>query len=116
MPELKTEILTAVQFQDELRRAARLDGRCGAEDPLAAAVLQIQTNPMFAQSRLLARILDALTHAHGEFRRAELAAFDTRTRGVVIALMDLARAGTVSPIKWEEAVSAAHQAQATAAN
>jgi hypothetical protein len=39
LPELKTEILTTVQFQEELRRAARLDGRCAVENPLAAAVL-----------------------------------------------------------------------------
>ena len=114
MPEIKTEVLTAVQFEEELRRVARLDARCGTENPLGAAVLQIQTNPTFTQSRLLTRILDALTYARGEFRRAELATLDTATRGLVIALMNASCSGTITRAKWEEAVSAAHQAQSAA--
>ena len=114
MYERTNEILTAAQFQEELRRVARLDARSVAENPLAAAVLQIQTNPTFTQSRLLMRILDALTYARGEFRRAELAALDTATLRVVIALMDSLQAGTIARPKLEEAVTAAHRAQSAA--
>ena len=114
MSERTTEILTAFQFQEELRRVARLDARCVVENPLGAAVLQIQTHPTFTQSRLLTRILDALTYAQGDFRRAEVAALDTPTRRLVIALMDSLHAGTIAPTQWQEAVNAAHQAQSAA--
>jgi|KBSMisStaDraftv2_1062788.scaffolds.fasta_scaffold1733597_1 hypothetical protein len=105
------DVLTATQFQEELRRAARLDAPCALENPLAEAVQQIQKNPTYTQSRLLTRILDALTYTRGDFRRAEISALDSSTRAIVIALMDSLRAGTTARTKWEEAVNSANLAQ-----
>ena len=109
-----TDVLTALQFQDELRRAARLDAPCVAENPLAAAVQQIPAHPAYTQSRLLMRILEALTYTRGDFRRAEIAALDRPTRALVIALIDSSCAGTTARAKWEDAVGAANQAQSAA--
>ena len=105
------DVLTAMQFQQELRRAARLDAPCVLENPLAEAVQQIQKHPMHTQSRLLTRILDALTYARGDFRRAEVSALDSPTRAIVIALMDSISRGTTARTKWEEAVNSANLAQ-----
>jgi len=105
------DLLTAVQFQDELRRATRLDAHGVLENPLAEAVQQIQKNPTFTQSRLLTRILDALTYGRGDFRLAEISALDSSTRSIVIALMDAFSAGTTARTKWEEAVHSANLAQ-----
>ena len=105
------EDLTAVQFEEALRRAARLDAPCVLANPLAEAVQQIQKNPTHTQSRLLTRILDALTYARGNFRRAEVSSLDSATRSMVIALMDSISAGTTARTKWEEAVNSANLAQ-----
>jgi len=99
------------RFQDELRRAARYCPRLPAGDPLAAAVKKIQQNPAFAQSRLLTRILTALTYQKGEFRRAEAAALDVDTLSIVITLMDICSAGTLAREEWTHAVDAANAAQ-----
>ena len=108
------DVLTTVQFQEELRRAARLDAPCVLEDPLAEAVRQIQKNPAYTQSRLLTRILDALTYTRGDFRLAEISALDSSTRSMVIALMDAFIAGTTARTKWEDAVRSANLAQLVA--
>ncbi len=106
------EILSAAQFQDALRHVVRFREQQPVADPLSAAVAKIEQNPAFAQSRLLARILDALTYQHGEFRRAEIAAFDAETFAVVLALIDAYAAGTMEREKWIRAVEAARAARA----
>jgi hypothetical protein len=98
--------MSAAQFQEELRRIARFDVRPPVENPLAVAVQRIKDNPAFAQSRLLTRILTALTYERGEFRRAEASALDSATLGIVIALMNAARAGTTARDDWVRAVTA----------
>ena len=99
-----TELLSAARFQEELRRVARFRPKVPIGDPLAAAVRKIAQNPAFTQSRLLARILAALTGQKGEFRRAEVAAFDSDTLAMVIALMDAHAAGTSTREEWIGAV------------
>ena len=99
-----TELLSAARFQEELRRVARFRPKVPIGDPLAAAVRKIAQNPAFTQSRLLARILAALTGQKGEFRRAEVAAFDSDTLAMVIALMDAHAAGTSTREEWTGAV------------
>jgi hypothetical protein len=74
-------------------------------------VKRIEQNPAFAQSRLLARVLTALAYREGEFRRAELSAFDVATLDIVIALMDARAAGTPAGEDWVRAVDAARAAQ-----
>lgn len=99
------EVMSALQFQDELRRVARYDHRPPVDNALAVAVQRIVENPALSQSRLLSRILTALTYERGEFRRAEASAFDTATLGIVISLMDVARAGTTGRDDWIQAVT-----------
>jgi len=101
-----TELLSAARFQEELRRVARFRSRIQVGDPLDAAVRKITQNPAFTQSRLLARILAALTYQEGEFRRAEIAAFDSDTLNMVITLMDAHAAGTSAREEWIGAVDA----------
>ena len=105
------ELLSISRFQEELRRAARYCPRLPSGEPLAAAVRKIQQNPAFAQSRLLTRILSALTYQQGEFRRAEAAALDLDTLSIVITLMDACSAGTLAREDWIHAVDAANAAQ-----
>lgn len=104
------DVMSLVQFQDELRRVARFDASAPPADALAAAVQKIRDNPAFSQSRLLTRMLRALTNQSGEFRRAEVSSFDTATLRIVIALMNSARAGTNTQAEWDQAVSAADAA------
>jgi hypothetical protein len=106
------DLMTSQQFQDELRRIARFDLKPPVDDPLSHAVQKIKDNPTLSQSRLLTRILTALTYDRGEFRRAEASAFDAATLGLVIALMNVARAGTTTHDVWANAVSACDSAAA----
>jgi hypothetical protein len=106
-----TESLSWSRFLEELRRVARFGRAQPIGDPLAAAVRRIENNPAFAQSRLLTRILAALTYQEGEFRRAELAALDSETLAMVITLMDAHAAGASTPEEWERAVDAARAAE-----
>jgi hypothetical protein len=106
-----TELLSATQFQEELRRGASFCPRLPVGDPLAAAVRRIEQNPAFAQSRLLTRILAALIYQEGEFRRAEIAALDADTLAMVIALMDARAAATSTREEWVCAIDAARAAQ-----
>ena len=103
-----------MQFQEALRHVIRFRQQSLIADPLASAVKRIEQNPAFAQSRLLTRILDALTYQRGEFRRAELTALDAETFAMVIALMDAYAAGTSTRAHWEHAVAAARAAELVA--
>jgi len=106
-----TELLSVDRFQEELRRVASFRSRVPVGDPLDAAVKKIERNPAFTQSRLLTRILAALTYQQGEFRRAEIAALDSETLAMVITLMDVHAAGTSSREEWICAVDLARAAQ-----
>ena len=107
-------MLSALRFQEELRRVTRFRVHPPVGDPLDAAVRRIEQNPAYAQSRLLTRMLSALTYQLGEFRRAETAAFDSETLAMVISLMDAHAAGTATHEQWVHAVDAAIAAQAGA--
>ena len=104
-------MLSAVRFQEELRRVTRYRPPLLVGDPLDAAVRKVEQNPAFTQSRLLTRMLVALTYQQGEFRRAEIAAFDSDTLAMVITLMDVYAAGTSTREDWVRAVEAAKAAQ-----
>ena len=108
------ELLTAAQFQEELRRVTRFRSRGPVGDPIDAAVRRIKQNPAYTQSRLLTRILAALAYQEGEFRRAEIAAFDRDTLDIVIALMDARAGGTSTTEEWISAADQAKTAQAGA--
>ena len=104
--------MSALQFQEELRRVARFEAPRPVENALAEAVRKIEDNPAFTQSRLLSRILTALTYERGEFRRAEASALDSAALAITIALMNAARAGTTPRDDWINAVSACDAAAA----
>jgi hypothetical protein len=105
------EMLSAACFQDELRRVTHFRPQSVSADPLAEAVKIIEQNPAFAQSRLLTRTLAALAHQQGEFRRAEIAAFDSKMLAIVLALMDAGAAGKYTREEWTQAVDATKAAQ-----
>src|SRR5512132_3602031 len=100
------ELLSAPRFFEALRGVARYGRALPVGNPLAAAIKRIENSPALAQSRLLARILTALTYQQGEFRRAEVAALDSETLAMVITLMDAHVAGTPSREDWVRAVDA----------
>jgi hypothetical protein len=106
--------LSAAEFQDELRHSARLDRPLVIPDPLAAALTQIEQHPSFAQSRLLTRILSALTYSEGTFRRAELSTLDLPTRGLAVALVNSCAEGVAPRDAWVKTVDAANAAQLAA--
>ncbi|MGH8632551.1 MAG: hypothetical protein ACRET7_00295 [Burkholderiales bacterium] len=109
-PARAIELLSIGRFQEELRRVTRFRLHPPVGDPLNATVRKIEKNPAFAQSRLLTRLLAALTYERGEFRRAEVAAFDSETLSMVIALMDAHAAGTSTREEWICAVDLANAA------
>jgi len=106
-----TELLSIPRFLEELRLIARYRPAPALGDPLDAAVKKIEKNPAFAQSRLLTRILAALTYQQGEFRRAEVAALDSDTLAMVITLMNAQAAGTTTREEWVCAVELARAAE-----
>lgn len=109
------ELLSPAQFQEELRHVMRFREHPAIADPLASALGRIELNPAFAQSRLLTRILVALTYEEGAFRRAEIGALDAETLSVVIALMDAFASGAPSRTEWESAADCARAAEFRAA-
>ena len=104
------DLLSIVQFQDELRRAGRFCPRPPAPDALGAIVRKIEQSPAHTQSRLLTRILAALTYQKGEFRRAEAAALDADALAIAVTLIDEHAAGTTNREDWIRAVAAARAA------
>jgi hypothetical protein len=104
------EILSVTRFQEELRRGVQALPSA-VPNVLAEVVKSIELNPAFAQSRLLARVLSALISQVGEFRRAEVFAFDSKTRAMVIELMDAFAAGIPGREEWQRAVDSANAAQ-----
>lgn len=108
------ELLSAARFQDELRRVTHFRAQVVSADPLAEAVKIVEQNPAYAQSRLLTRMLVALTHKQGEFRRAEIGAFDAKTFAMVLALMDASAAGKYTREQWTHAVETTHAAESGA--
>ena len=106
-----TELLSVARFLDELRQVTRFRASPMIGDPLDAAVKRIENNPAFAQSRVLTRLLAALAYGRGEFRRAEIAAFDSETLAMAMALINAHAAGTATGEEWKCAVDRAMAAQ-----
>ena len=98
------------EFQAELRRTARFAEKESPRDVLAATVQHVCDNPAFSQSRLLGRMVRALTDGRGEFRAAEVSAFDAPTLRLVVALMNAALAGTHTRADWLNAAASVRAA------
>ena len=107
----RIDAMSAAQFQEELRRAGRLILSAPLDDPLEAALKQIEQNPTTMQCRLLARLLTALTYDRGEFRRAESSALDSPTLALALDLMNAHASGKLPQPRWVSAVEAADAAQ-----
>ena len=105
------EILSVTRFQEELRLGVQALAPPAITSALAEVVKSIELNPAFAQSRLLTRVLSALISHAGEFRRAEVFALDSKTRALVLALMDAFAAGIPGRDEWQRAVDSANAAQ-----
>ena len=106
------ELMPIIGFQEVLRRSAQFSRpRVAAGNPLVETVKKIEQNPAYAQSRLLTRILAALTYQEGEFRRAEASSLDSETLLMVISLMDAYAAGIPARDEWIRAVDAARAAE-----
>ena len=103
--------LTMDEFDHELRRTVRADAIAAVDDPLAAVLLQIEQQPLHLQSRLLTRILSALTFGVGPFRQSELFTLDRSSRTLALALANARAAGSAPLSAWEAAVDAAGTAQ-----
>lgn len=106
-----SDVLTAPEFFSLVRHVIGFREQPPIPDPLRTVVSQISSNPAFAQSRLLKRILVALVNG-GEFRRAEAAALDASTCALVIALLDLRNAGSQNRQAWADAMAAVDAAVA----
>jgi hypothetical protein len=105
------DVMSLEEFQVELRRTARFERKEPLPDVLAATVQNVKDNPAFAQSRLLRRIVQALTDGRGEFRRAELSALDAPALRLVLSLMNAAVAGTHTRADWLHAAASMESAE-----
>lgn len=101
--EAARELLSGEQFVARLRQSVQFRPRHGPGDTLGEAVEQIVRNPAFVQSRLLQRILVALTFGTGDFRVAEVSALDAPTAVLVMALAELRVAGERPESDWTDA-------------
>ncbi len=99
------------RFLEALRHVTRFMTGPLMEHPLDAAVQRIETNPAFAQHRLLTRLLAALPTQQGAFRTEEVSVFDRETLAVILSLIHTHDAGTSPPADWQRAIDRAHSAQ-----
>ena len=106
-------MITIQQFQEELRRIARFSAPITLADPLTAIVGSIVEHPAYTESRLLARLLRAITYQQGEFRSAEASVFGSGTLALIVGLLDTLERGTVSNAQCRNAVETADAAQLT---
>ena len=112
----RPDSLAMTDFGKELRYGLTAEMIAGIENPLSAAVAQIEKHPEHLQSLLLARIVSALTFGVGQFRRAEVFGLDRPTRALAVALMNVRAADSVPVAMWESAVDAAGAACTRAAS
>lgn len=108
------EALSAAQFHEELRRAGRFYSPPLTINPLDETLKLVKKNPATVQSRLLTRVLAALTYQSGEFRSADVSALDAAALTLVISLMDACIAGTSTREEWIRTTEAAQAAEASA--
>lgn len=95
--------LSLTQFELELSRFAHSRKGEPRDDALGHVIGLVKENPFHARSRLLARILSALSGMQASFRPAEVGSLDASTIALVQQLIVLRRAGTVSAETWVSA-------------
>lgn len=110
-PESAADGMTLAPFLDELRHVARFVTAKVSPNPLDAVLTAIRQNPAMLQARLLTRILAATIGRQVTFRHAEAAAFDREHLALLVALMDVRSAGTITETDWVRAAEDADAAQ-----
>ena len=101
---LRQDTLSIQEFAAELRHGVGGNVVSAVEDPLGAALQHVARDPTQTSSQLLARMVTALSHDTGQFRRSEVFAFDRDTRALAVALV-AAHAG-MPAAAWARAVDA----------
>jgi hypothetical protein len=102
------DVLSIDQFEAELRRFTNSRPVIPVADPLDRAVKLIEQSPALSRSRLLVRILSALSGRHAEFRYAEVGSLDSSAISMVIQLMEAHRSGATTQEEWRRAAEKAH--------
>lgn len=105
------EPMSVARFEVELRRGVQSLAPMAYPNALADVVQSIKRDPALPQSRLLTRLLSALITQVGEFRSAEVFAFDTKMRAVVVALLNDFASGVPARDEWQRAFDSADAAQ-----
>jgi len=109
------DVMPMAGFQEVLQQSAQfLRPRTTTANPLAETVKTIEQNPATTQSRLMTRILAALTYQEGEFRRAEASSLDADTLFRALTLINAYASGTPAREEWIRAVASAKAAQLAA--
>ena len=103
--------MSVARFEVELRRGVQSLAPMAYPNALADVVQSIKRDPALPQSRLLTRLLSALITQVGEFRSAEVFAFDTKMRAVVVALLNDFASGVPARDEWQRAFDSADAAQ-----
>jgi hypothetical protein len=101
------DYLSIDQFESELRRFTQSRPVVQVAEPLERAVKLIEQNPALSGSRLLLRILSALSGRHAEFRYAEVGSLDSGAISLVMQLMEARRSGTTTLEAWRQAADRA---------
>jgi hypothetical protein len=100
----RQDTMSIHEFAQELKRGVGGSVVSEAADPLGAALQQIGQDPERLQSQLLTRMLIALTHDTGLFRRSEVFALDRDGRALAVALV---AAHAAMPVEtWKRVVDA----------
>ena len=94
------DCLSIDQFEAELRRFSHSRPALPVADALDRALKLIERNPAQSGSRLLVRILSALSGRHAEFRYAEVASLDSGAISIVLQLMEARRSGGTAQSEW----------------
>ena len=102
------DCLSLDQFESELQRFTHSRPVIAVEEPLQRALKLIEENPALGRSRLLVRILFALSGRHAEFRYAEVASLDSATISLVMQLMQARRSGATAEKEWLQAAEKAN--------
>lgn len=102
------DCLSLDQFESELRRFTQSRPVIPVAEPLDRVLKLIEPNPALSRSRLLVRILSALSGRHAEFRYAEVASLDSATISIVMQLMEARRGGATAQQDWVHAADKAN--------
>ena len=105
------DCLSLDQFEFELHRFTHSRPVIPVVEPLDRVLKLIEQNPALSRSRLLVRILSALSGRHADFRYAEVASLDSATISIVMQLMEARRGGATAQNVWVQAAEKANACQ-----